>query len=141
MPATDFSDSRVQQVLESRDVATLATLQPSGMPLAVAMWFVHDARGLAMISANNVQKVRNIRRDPRVSVAVETQHEGSLRCVTIQGRAEFVEEAQPRRPLLDALFEKYQSALEHRWSGREMPADRVLFHIVADKVFYWGPDA
>ena len=81
MPATDFSDSRVQQVLESRDVATLATLQPSGMPLAVAMWFVHDARGLAMISANNVQKVRNIRRDPRVSVAVETlrDHSGSRR--------------------------------------------------------------
>ena len=45
MPVTTFDDPRVKRVLDSRTVATLATIQPTGAPLAVAMWFVHDDDG------------------------------------------------------------------------------------------------
>lgn len=139
MPTATFSDPRVQHVLSSREVATLATVQPNGAPLAIAMWYIHDDRGLAMISVDGLRKVKNMRRDPRVSVAVETREDGASRCVTIQGRAEFMHDEKQRRPLVEALFGKYSSALEGRWSGHEIPDDRVLFRIVPDKVFYWGP--
>ena len=38
------------------------------------------------------------------------------------------------------LVEKYQPYLERRWGGRAMPADRVMFRIVPERVRSWGLD-
>lgn len=138
MPETTLADARVQALLAGRDVAVLATTRPDGSPLAMAMWFVHDEQAITMISIDGLQKVRNMRRDPRVCVVVESSHGGALRCASIAGVVEFVESPQARRPLVEKLFEKYASALEGRWKGSEMPDDRVMFRIVPRKVFLWG---
>ena len=102
------------------------------------MWFAHDGGSLAMISVDRLRKVRNLRRDPRVGVAVESTAGGALRCVTIRGHAEFVEAPEERAPWVERLVAKYAERLAGRWHGREMPADRVLFRIVPDRVTYWG---
>jgi len=138
MPETTLSDPRVQDLLSNRDVAVLATIQPDGAPLAMAMWFVHDVDTITMISVDNLQKVKNMRRDPRVCVVVESIDEGVLRCVSIRGRVEFVTAPDRRRRLSEELFDKYTSALEHRWNAREMPANRVMFQIIPRTVFYYG---
>lgn len=138
MPQTEFSDPRVQRILDSRDVAVLSTVQPDGAPLAMAMWFVHDVHRITMISVDGLQKAKNMRRDPRVCVVVESLVDGSSRCASIQGHVEFVETADERRPLVDQFFRKYPDSLERRWNGRDMPSDRVMFQILPRKVFYWG---
>ena len=139
MPAFTLDDPRVRRILDTREVAILATVQPDGAPLAVAMWYVPVEDSLVMISVDGLRKVKNMRRDPRVSVVVEVKLGGASACVTLQGRSEFVDDPQQRRPLVEALFRKYESALRGRWSGREMPDDRVLFRIVPSRIFYWGP--
>jgi len=138
VPATTFDAPEVQGLLASRDIAVLATIAPEGDPLAMAMWFAHDAEGITMISEADRQKVRNMRRDPRVGVVVESVVDGRLSCVSVRGRASFVDDPSERARFAGALFDKYAQALEGRWKGREMPADRVMFRVRPERVHFWG---
>ena len=134
-----LGDAHVQQFLSSKTVVALATLQADGSPLAAAMWFVHDANALTMISEVKTQKVRNLRRDPRVSVVGEGGTGGDLQGVTIQGRAGFLDDdSAERRSLVEHFLAKYDPHLERRWRGRAMPSDRVMFRIIPTRVTSWG---
>ena len=133
-----LDDPKVQRFLATKTVAVLATVQPDGAPLAMAMWFLHDPASLTMISVANLQKVRNLRRDPRVSVVMEAADDAGIRGVTIQGRAEFLDDTPERRALVDRFLKKYDPLLEGYWKGRVMPPDRVMFRIAPGKVLSWG---
>jgi PPOX class probable F420-dependent enzyme len=135
-----LDEARIQRFLDGRDIVVLATVQPDGAPLAMPMWFLHDATAVTMISVANTQKVRNLRRDPRVSVVAEGGSRGEVRGVSVHGRAEFLSDGPERRALVDRFLEKYHPNLERRWGGRAMPADRVMFHVVPSRVRSWGLD-
>lgn len=132
------ADARIQRFLATKDVAILATVQPDGAPLAMPMWFLHDSSSLTMISIEGTQKVRNLRRDPRVSVVAEAVSDcGEVRGITVMGRAEFLPDGPERRALVDRFHAKYRR-LEHLWGGRAMPANRVMFKITPARVRVWG---
>jgi PPOX class probable F420-dependent enzyme len=134
-----LAESRIQQLLGTRDVVLLATVQPDGAPLAMPMWFLHDAATLTMISVAGTQKVKNLRRDPRVCVVAEGgSGGGDVRGVAVHGRAEFLADGPERRALAERFLEKYHPYLARRWGGRAMPADRVMFRIVPSRVRSWG---
>jgi nitroimidazol reductase NimA-like FMN-containing flavoprotein (pyridoxamine 5'-phosphate oxidase superfamily) len=104
------------------------------------MWFLHDPAELTMISVAATQKVRNLRRDPRVCVVAEGVAKGEVSGVTVHGRAELLAEGSARRALAERFVEKYHPYLERRWGGRIMPDDRVMFRIVPTRVRPWGLD-
>jgi PPOX class probable F420-dependent enzyme len=134
-----LTEPRIQQLLGARDVVVLATVQPDGAPLAMPMWFLHDAATLTMISVAGTQKVKNLRRDPRVCVVAEGgSGGGDVRGVAVHGRAEFLADGPERRALAERFLEKYHPYLARRWGGRAMPADRVMFRIVPSRVRSWG---
>ena len=133
----DLDDSRVQGFLATKEVAVLATVQADGAPLALPMWFLHDPAALTMISVDATQKVRNLRRDPRVCVVAEAVGGGDVCGVTIQGRAEFLSDTSQRRALVERFHEKYRR-LERLWNGKTMPASRVMFRVVPARVRSWG---
>jgi PPOX class probable F420-dependent enzyme len=133
-----LSDAAIQRFLSTKDVVVLATVQPDGSPLAMAMWFLHDADALTMISVDNLRKVRNLRRDPRVCVVGEAADAQGIRGVAMQGRAEFLEDGPARRALVERFLAKYHPLLEGYWRGRAMPPDRVMFRIVPSQVRSWG---
>lgn len=129
-----LGDARIQQYLNGKEVLVLATLLPSGAPLAMAMWFLHDPQGLTMISVDGLAKVANLRRDPRVCVVAESGTRGDIRSVTVQGRVEFVGDTPARAALVERFHAKYHPDLERLWGGRRMPANRVLFRIAPSRV-------
>jgi PPOX class probable F420-dependent enzyme len=130
-----LGDPRIQAFLATKEVVVLATLQRDGAPLATPMWFLHEPAGLAMISVADTQKVKNLRRDPRVAVVAETGTRGAdIRSVTMQGRAELLPDGPERRALVDRFLAKYHPHLQALWGGRAMPADRVMFRIHAERV-------
>ncbi len=132
-----LDDSRIQKFLASKQTVVLATLLPDGGPLATAMWVLNDPASLTMISEANTQKVRNLRRDPRVSVVADATD--PIRGVALQGRAEFLADGPERRALIDRFHAKYPG-LATFWKGRAMPADRVMFRITPARVRAWGFD-
>jgi PPOX class probable F420-dependent enzyme len=133
-----LDDSRIQAFLATKEVAVLATAQADGAPLAMPMWFLHAPAALTMISVADTQKVRNLRRDARVSVVAEAvAGSGEVRGVTLQGRAEFLSDGPERRALIERFHEKYRG-LARLWGGKSMPANRVMFTIVPSRVRSWG---
>jgi PPOX class probable F420-dependent enzyme len=134
-----FAEAAIQRYLATKEVVVLATLQPDGAPLAMPMWFLHDAQAITMISVDGLQKVKNLRRDPRVSVVAESVRANKdVSGVVVQGRAEFLGDTPERRALVDRFLTKYEPRLEKLWGGRAMPPNRVMFRIVPSKVRAWG---
>ncbi len=133
-----LDEARIQSFLATKAVVLLATVQADGAPLAMPMWFLPGLATLTMISVEGTQKVRNLRRDPRVCVVAEAGGGGGdERGVTVQGRAEFLSDGPERRALVDRFHEKYRR-LEQLWNGKAMPANRVMFRIVPSRVRSWG---
>jgi PPOX class probable F420-dependent enzyme len=134
-----LADARIQRFLATKEVVVLSTVQRVGAPLAMPMWFLHTPEALYMISVDGLQKVRNLRHDPRLCVVAEAGNRGAeIKGVVIQGRAEFVADPEQRRPIVDQLLDKYDPELARLWGGRAMPSNRVLFRIVPERVRSWG---
>ena len=134
-----LSDTRIHAFLATKEVVVLSTVQRSGAPLAMPMWFLHTPQALFMISVGASQKVRNVRRDPRVCVVAESGTRGAaIRGVVIQGQISFVEEVEQQQPIVERLLQKYDPDLTRLWGGRTMPPNRVLFRIEPKKVRSWG---
>lgn len=133
-----FDDPRIQRFLATKEVIVLATVGADGAPLATPMWFLHDDSTLTLISVEATQKVRNLRRDPRLYVVAESGTRGDVRGVAVRGRAEFLADSTERRALAARLLDKYHPDLEGLWGGRAMPRNRVMFRIVPERVHTWG---
>ena len=135
-----LDDPKIQAFLATKYVVVLATVNPDGSPLAMAMWFLHDSDALTMISVDNLGKVRNLRRDPRVCVVAETGTIGDdqIKGVAVRGRAEFLSDSPARQRLIERILGKYAPQLEKYWNGRVMPDNRVMFRIVPEHVRAWG---
>jgi PPOX class probable F420-dependent enzyme len=135
----ELADARIQKFLATKEVVVLSTVQRSGAPLAMPMWFLHTPQALYMISVDGLQKVRNLRRDPRVCVVAESGNRGAaIRGVVIQGHIEFVQEPEQRLRIVERLLQKYDPDLARLWGGRAVPPDRVLFRIEPERVRSWG---
>lgn len=52
-------------------LAKLATINPDGTPHIMPLWYLHQGQDLLMITRPIARKVRNIRRDPRVTVCID----------------------------------------------------------------------
>ena len=136
---TRFDDPRVQAFLATKDIMLLGTLNPDGAPLITVMWFLHDPGAITLISEDGLQKVKNLRRDPRVHLVAESGARGrEIKGVALRGRAEFLADTPERRALVTRIVDKYHPHLEGYWRGRTMPADRVMFRVVPQQVRTWG---
>jgi PPOX class probable F420-dependent enzyme len=133
-----LADTAVQRFLSTKDVVVLATIGADGAPLLTPMWFLHDASTLTMVSIDDMQKIRNLRRDPRVFVVAESGTRDDVRGVSIRGRAEFLGESPERRALADRWLTKYDPHAERLWKGRTMPPNRVMFRISPEHVHAWS---
>lgn len=133
-----FADPHAQRYLTTKDVVLLATINPDGAPLITPMWFLHDPTSLTLISVEGTQKVKNLRRDPRLHIVAESGTRGDIRGVSVRGRAEFLPDSADRRALAIRLLDKYHPHLERLWGGRAMPPNRVMFRVVPDQVHVWG---
>lgn len=58
------------RLLESTAVAFVSTIGPSGEPQTTPQWFLWEGGRLRLSLVEGRQKLRNLRRDPRISVVV-----------------------------------------------------------------------
>jgi PPOX class probable F420-dependent enzyme len=79
------------ELLGSERVVVVSSIGPRGWPHSMPMWFtVRDGEIWVWTYAKS-QKVKNLERDPRATLLVETGHEYSeLRGVQIEAEAELV---------------------------------------------------
>jgi len=66
-----MTDQELELFLREPNLARLATINPDGTPHLVPIWYLHDGGDLLIVTNTASRKVRNIRRDPRVTVCVD----------------------------------------------------------------------
>lgn len=108
----------------------LATLEPDGSPQVTPVWIDVDGDHILINTAKGRKKVRNIERDPRVSVEVVEQDnpysmlsvQGTVVGMTTDGADEHI----------DAMSKKYlgQDSYPFRQPGEE----RLIMRIQPEKV-------
>lgn len=127
--------------LESSHTIILGTTDPRGYPHLVAMWYVlGDGGEVWMTTFGKSQKVRNLERDPRCSLLIESEKTyDKLKGLLIRGRAEIVRDPVV---ILDALLRvnrKYQQGPEDlvRPVFEQQAQKRVLLRIRPERVSSW----
>ncbi|HEY0453710.1 PPOX class F420-dependent oxidoreductase [Actinophytocola sp.] len=125
--ATTFSEA-TRKLLDGKNFAVLATINADGGPQSSVVWFERDGDTVLLSATTARLKVRNIVRDPRVSLTVYDLAD-PYDTVTIRGTATVT--ADP---------ERVQSLrLSHRYVGQDPPAEpedveRVVVRITPTKV-------
>ena len=90
---------------EGKNLAIIATVMPDGSPQATAVWVDTDGEHVRFNTAEGRVKTKNLRRDPRVAVAI-LNADNPYEQVTIRGRVvEFVHEGAIEH--IDSLARKY----------------------------------
>jgi PPOX class probable F420-dependent enzyme len=92
-------------LFEKPAFASLATLMPDGRPQVTPVWIDLEGGRLVVNSAKGRAKDKNMRRDPRVSIAV-MDPENPYRYIEIRGRVVEVTE-QGADQHIDKMAKKY----------------------------------
>jgi PPOX class probable F420-dependent enzyme len=125
--AISFSEATLR-LLDGRNYAVLATVNPDGSPQTSAMWVGRDGTDLLFSTVAGRVKHRNMLRDPRVSVTVLDGADPE-NYVELRGQVSITPDVG--RAVDTALSWKYQ--------GRDPDEDppgavRVVVRMVVDKV-------
>jgi PPOX class probable F420-dependent enzyme len=87
-----MSDQEVREFLEQSQTIILCSIGKNGVPHPMPMWFGLEEDGaIVMTTFSKSQKIKNLQRDPRVSLLVEAGGVYSeLRAIILYGQAEVV---------------------------------------------------
>jgi PPOX class probable F420-dependent enzyme len=135
-----MSGQEVDEFLRGRHTMSLATINHDATVHLVAMWYGFLEGCVAIETKTKSQKVRNLRRDPRMTCMVE---EGGryeeLRGVELVGTAEIVEAPDRMWEMGVNLFERYQGTYteEMRPFVEAMLHKRVVVKLHVDRVVSW----
>jgi PPOX class probable F420-dependent enzyme len=97
-----------REVLESDALAHLVTLNPDGSPQVTCVWVGLEGDEIVSGHLFSQQKLRNIERDPRVAISIEsdkTNPMGLREYLVVRGRARIEEGGAPE--LLQKLARTY----------------------------------
>ncbi len=94
-------DSQVERRLQTEQNLWLATVRPNGTPHLVPIWFVWVAEKIYLCTGVDSVKVRNLTRNPQVSVALED----GTKPIVIEGVAQPI--GHSPAAVVDAFQRKY----------------------------------
>jgi PPOX class probable F420-dependent enzyme len=97
-------DDRTRQLVDGRNFAVVATVNPDGSPQTSVIWVGLDGDAVIFSTIAGRKKTRNILRDPRVSVTV-IDTDNPYRAVEIRGTAEVTNDEG--RAVTHLLSQKY----------------------------------
>ena len=139
----------LRDFLDSAHTLQVASIGPDGRPHLAPMWFVVDAEGSIIFTTyRSSQKIRNIERDPRVTLLIE---DGvvydKLRGAMIEGEAELLDDVDATRDVMRLVGAKYyhdgpggdtaREGAQARPDRRRTVPKRVAVRIRPDKVVSW----
>ena len=116
------------ELLRSRAVAFVSTIGRSGEPHVTPLWFLWDGERVRISLVEGRQKLRNLRRDPRIAVAIADPARPTFYLELRGTVSELVPD--PGLELERAIAEKYTGS----WEDVEPPgAVRYVTSVVVDR--------
>jgi len=125
---------KYRDLFTKRAFASLATLMPDGSPQVTPVWCDLDGDLVIVNSAKGRQKDKNIRRDPRVALAI-IDPENPYRYLEIRGRVVEITE-QGADAHIDKMAKKYLGA--DKYPYRQPSEVRVMFKVQPERTNTMG---
>lgn len=114
------------QRLETERNLWVASARPDGRPHLVPVWFAYQAERFHFCIQPESVKARNLRRNPRVVLALE----GGSSPVICEGSAALLP-SPPSQPILDLFQHKYE------WDLRTESVYTLLVEVTPEKWLVW----
>jgi len=125
---------KYHDLFNKKAFASLATLMPDGKPQVTPVWADFDGSHVLINSAKGRVKDRNMRRDPRVSLAL-IDPDNPYRYLQLQGRVvEITEDGADQH--IDKLAKKYMGV--DKYPGRTPGEVRVIYKIEPERAQTMG---
>lgn len=137
-----LSAEEQRELIASERIVVVSTIGPRGWPHSMPLWYVPRNGELWIYTYAKSQKVRNLERDPRATLLVETGHEyGELRGVEIEAEAEIHREHGVVFELAKELTARYADGaqVDEAAAGalRAQAKKRVAIRFQARRVATW----
>ena len=121
-------------LFQKKAFASLGTLMPDGQPQVTPVWVDFDGKHVVVNSAKGRVKDRNMRRDPRVSMAL-IDPDNPYRHLQVQGHVvEITEDGADQH--IDKMAKKYLG--QDKYPFRQPGEVRVLYKIEPDRTVAMG---
>ena len=136
-----MSDEELRGFLVEQRIMQVVTVGPNGRPHLMPLWYLPDGVELRGWTYAKSQKAKNLARDPRATVGIDTGVEyNELRGVMFECDVELVRETDRIAEIGLALFERYTGgelapAVEEMVSAQA--EKRVGLHFVPTKTVSW----
>jgi PPOX class probable F420-dependent enzyme len=81
----------LEAFLAGRYLAVVSTYRPDGTVQMTANWYIAESGAVYLPTFEQSYKVKNVRRDPRAAVLVDSRGSGPMRAAATNGPADIVE--------------------------------------------------
>jgi PPOX class probable F420-dependent enzyme len=108
-----LSADEQRELIEGERIAVVGSFGPRGWPHLMPLWYVPRDGGVWIWTYAKSQKVRNLERDPRATLLIETGHEYvELRGVMIEAEAEIHRDVDTVAEFGEQLTLRYAEGIE-----------------------------
>jgi len=137
-----MSEAEIEEFLAGDMKVQVATVGPDGAPHLTTLFYVLDEGRIAFWTYGSSQKVKNLRRDPRITCLVEDGEDYfELRGVSITGRATLLEEYDEIKALGARMTQRMAGDADLGDLGEQIVEQqahkRVGIVVEPDKVASW----
>jgi PPOX class probable F420-dependent enzyme len=137
-----MSEAEIEEFLAGDMKVQVATVGPDGAPHLTTLFYVLDQGRIAFWTYGSSQKVKNLRRDPRITCLVEDGEDYfELRGVSITGRATLLEEYDEIKALGARMTQRMAGDADLGDLGEQIVEQqahkRVGIVVEPDKVASW----
>jgi PPOX class probable F420-dependent enzyme len=123
-----------RDLFDKKAFGAFTTLMPDGSPQTTPVWVDHHDGEIWVNSAVGRQKDKNVRRDPRVALAI-VDPDNPYRYVEVRGRVrEITQDGADAH--IDAMAKKYLG--QDKYPYRQPGEQRVLYKIAIEKTIAVG---
>ena len=125
---------KYRDLFNKRAFAALTTLMPDGSPQTTPVWIDSDGEHVIFNSAKGRQKDRNVRRDPRVALAV-IDPDNPYRYLEVRGKVVEITE-QGADAHIDKMAKKYLG--QDKYPYRQGGEVRVIYKVCPEHTTTMG---
>jgi PPOX class probable F420-dependent enzyme len=109
----ELDEGQRRELIDAQRIVVVASFGPRGWPHLMPLWYVPRDGVIWIYTYAKSQKVRNLERDPRATLLIETGHEyAELRGLMIEAEAEIGRDIETVFPLAEELTLRYADGLD-----------------------------
>ncbi len=123
-------DADVHRLATGKNLATVVTLMPDGQPQALPTWVDSDGEFVLINTEPQRQRGRNVERDPRITVLIQSGDD-PWDWAEVRGTVAEQVTGQEARDHIDALSRKYVGT---DYSAPIGPHGRVILKVLPTKI-------